>query len=190
MGFSLGGYLAPRAAAFEPRVKRVIAIDVLADFFAASIGKAGPELAARIEELVNLGEAKTVNAILAQMAEHSETVGWAIAHGAEICGAEDGFGYLKWLQDLRTAPFSNRITQDFLLMGAQEDHIVPISQWYDQIFTLRNVKSLTAQLFTRADDAHTHCHVGNTPLILDFVITWLNFQLRAEEARKALVALD
>src|SRR5476649_2312160 len=33
IGLSLGGCLAPRAAAFEPRVKRLVALDVLFDFF-------------------------------------------------------------------------------------------------------------------------------------------------------------
>jgi hypothetical protein len=33
IGISLGGYLALRAAAFEPRIKRVIAYDVMLDFF-------------------------------------------------------------------------------------------------------------------------------------------------------------
>ena len=186
MGFSLGGYLAPRAAAFEPRIKRVIVNDVLADFYAAFLAKAGPEAGARIDAMVRQGQIDAVNAALKAMSEQSETAGWAIAHGIEICGAEDGYGFLTWLRNLRTAPFSERITQDVLLLGAQEDHIVPISQWYDQIGMLRNVKSLTAQLFTRADHAHAHCHVGNTPLVLDFVITWLNFQMRAEEGRLCL----
>ena len=38
-------------------------------------------------------------------------------------------------------------------MGAQEDLIVPVEQFYSQVSDLKNVRSLTAQLFTRADHA-------------------------------------
>ncbi|MBU0991942.1 MAG: hypothetical protein KJ737_05560 [Proteobacteria bacterium] len=40
-GISLGGYLAIRAAAFEPRIKRVVAMDVMADFFECFSSRAG-----------------------------------------------------------------------------------------------------------------------------------------------------
>lgn len=190
MGFSLGGYLAPRAAAFEPRIKRLIADDQLTDFFAAFTSKVDLEIAGRLEGMVERGEREAVNTSLTAMGKQSETAAWAIAHGLEISGSDDGFEFLKWLTHLRTAPFSERIHQDVLLLGAKDDHIVPISQWYDQIGTLTNVRSLTAQLFTRADHAHTHCHVSNTPLIIDYVITWLNFQLRTEAARRHLPQLS
>ena len=37
LGISPGGYLAPRAAAFEPRVRRVIVFDVCWDLFEAGL---------------------------------------------------------------------------------------------------------------------------------------------------------
>ena len=88
---------------------------------------------------------------------------------------------------MRTKPFAEKIDQDFLLFGAQEDHIVPVAQFYSQATDLTKVRSLTAQLFTRADQAHAPCHVGNTPLVVDFVVNWMNFQLRAEKTRASLV---
>lgn len=189
MGFSLGGYLAPRAAAFEPRVRRVIANDQMFDFFGSFTARAGPELAAQIETLVEQGARDQVNAIVEAIAGRSETSGWAAEHGREISGAADGFEFLQWLRGMRTGPFSHLIQQDFLLLGAQEDHIVPISQFYQQAEALTHVRSLTAQLFTRADHAHTHCHVANTPLIIAFVLSWLDFQLRAEADRRLLPPL-
>ena len=190
MGFSLGGYLAPRAAANLQRIKRVIAVNQLADFFGVFTSRAGPEFAKQLEGMLKLGEREQVNALVGAMTETAESTSWAINHGLEISGSNDCYEFLKWLTHIRTAPFSADIHQDVLLVGAQEDQIAPISQWYEQIATLTNVKSLTAQLLTRADHAHTHCHVSNLPLLLDLVTTWIDFQLRTETNRKLLPALD
>ena len=40
IGVSLGGYLAARAAAFEPRIKRVVLYDIIYDFFGSLMSKA------------------------------------------------------------------------------------------------------------------------------------------------------
>ena len=113
------------------------------------------------------------------------SVRWAVAHGQEVSGSHDGYSYLAWLRELRTLPFAHLIEQDFLLMGAREDHIVPIDQFYSQASDLKNVRSLTAQLFTRTDHAQAHCHVGNMPLVTGYVINWINFWLKAESLRAA-----
>ena len=60
MGFSLGGYLAPRAAAFDDRIVRVIADDVLMDFFSAFTGKAGSTMPQTLEDLLAAGDRQRV----------------------------------------------------------------------------------------------------------------------------------
>ena len=187
MGFSLGGYLVSRAAAFEKRVKRAIANDVLRDFFAIYMGRGGPDLGAQVEALLDAGDVERVNQIVAKLAASSANAKWSLDHGQEVSGTKDGYEYCRWLRQMRTKPFAEKIDQDFLLFGAQEDHIVPVAQFYSQATDLTKVRSLTAQLFTRADQAHAHCHVGNTPLVVDFVVNWMNFQLRAEKTRASLV---
>lgn len=185
MGISLGGYLAPRAAAFEPRVKRVIANDVLRDFFAIYMGRGGPGLGDQVEAMLDAGDVAGANQVIDKLAAASANVRWAVAHGQEVSGSHDGYSYLAWLRQLRTEPFAHLIEQDFLLMGATEDHIVPVEQFYAQASDLKNVRSLTAQLFTRADHAQAHCHVGNMPLVTGYVIDWINFRLKAETVRAA-----
>ena len=183
MGFSLGGYLALRAAAFEKRVRRVIANDVLWDFFAIYMDRGGPGFGARVQALLEAEDRRAANQVVERLTEGNANARWAVAHGQEVSGAHNGYEYLRWLSHMRTRPFADRIDQDVLLFGAQEDHIVPVDQFYSQIGDLTHVRSLTAQLFTRADNAQAHCHVGNTPLVVDYVIGWMNFQLRAEQVR-------
>jgi hypothetical protein len=64
----------------------------------------------------------------------------------------EGLGKIGWLRSLRTAEFSQRITQDFPLLAGAEDQIAPPRQFFRQ---------LTALLFTREEHAHNHCQIGN-----------------------------
>jgi pimeloyl-ACP methyl ester carboxylesterase len=189
MGFSLGGYLAPRAAAFEKRIKRLIVDDVLFDFFAVHTAKMPPPLVSMLQSSLDANDAASVNSIVGKIVETSEMARWTFDHGVEVSGSADYFGYLGWLTKMRTATFSHKITQDVLLLGAKEDHIVPLEQFFKQAEAMTNVRSLTTQLFTRADHAHNHCHVSNTSLLIDYVAMWLRFQQRLAVGRLDLPEL-
>ena len=65
------------------------------------------------------------------------------------------------------------INQDFLLIGANEDHFVPYSFYKDEIDALPSTRSLTFRLFTERENAGTHCSAGNVKLVLDFIDGWL-----------------
>jgi predicted DNA-binding ribbon-helix-helix protein len=67
-------------------------------------------------------------------------------------------------------------------MAGAEDHYVPLHQFYDQIKTLRNARSLTARLFTRAEQAQNHCQIGNLALSLQVIVGWLDAMMRAQPA--------
>ena len=65
------------------------------------------------------------------------------------------------------------MTQDVLVLAGSEDHYVPVRQFYQQIEALKNTRSLTARLFTRAESAQNHCQAGNFGLALQVITTWL-----------------
>jgi len=77
VGISLGGCLAIRAAAFEPRVRRVVAFDVLSDFFDSLItthpGPAGPFVRGM---LAVVGADIVIDRALSMVARHSPVVDW------------------------------------------------------------------------------------------------------------------
>jgi len=52
--------------------------------------------------------------------------------------------------------------------------------FYRQIEALRNVRSLTARLFTEAEQAQNHCQAGNVGLGLRVIVDWLNLILTRE----------
>jgi hypothetical protein len=81
-----------------------------------------------------------------------------------------------------TTTISANVTQDVLLLAGAEDHYVPVSQFNEQIATLKHARSLTARLFTREEQAQNHCQVGNFGLALRTIIAWIDgLQARDED---------
>jgi Lysophospholipase len=174
MGFSLGGGLAIHAAAFEQRVRRVIAYDILSDFLAVNLRPFSDAVRQQVLACLESGNADTLNALMAQLAKQSLLAEWGIQQGLHITGCQTPYELFHLYQQFRTATISANVTQDVLLLCGAEDHYVPVSQFYDQIATLQNARSLTARLFTRAEQAQNHCQVGNYGLALRTIVEWID----------------
>ena len=59
-------------------------------------------------------------------------------------------------------------------VGWKRSHYVPMEEWHDQIRMLKNVRSITARLFTPSESAENHCQVGNYGLALKTIVNWLD----------------
>jgi hypothetical protein len=84
---------------------------------------------------------------------------WGMQEGMHNTGLHTPYQMMKHYQKYETASLSPRLTQDVLLMAGAEDHYIPVHQLPDQIATLTQVRSLTAPLFTRAEQAQNHVQV-------------------------------
>ncbi len=177
VGLSLGGCLALRAAALEPRVARVVAYDVLTNFFDATLRQTRPQLRGLLKVLLRLRAARIVNWMVANVARKSPVVDWGIQQGMHVTGTTSAFDFLQRTRQFQTADVSTSIRQDVLLMAGDEDHYVPIEQWNDQIRMLTNARSITARMFTRSECAQNHCQVGNYGLALRTIVDWLDRSL-------------
>ena len=174
MGFSLGGGLVIRAAAFEPRIQRVISDDILTDFFETALRQLKPTARSVIKMLVQAGAELPVNALIHSAMRKSLVAEWGVKEGMHVTGSDSPYAFLRKIVNYQTASISNKLTQDVLLMAGAEDHYVPVHQFADQIRTLSNVRSLTARLFTRHQQAQNHCQIGNMGLALKVITTWLD----------------
>ena len=173
IGLSLGGFLALRAAAFEPRIKRVVAFDVLTDFFDVLASKRGPILGKLLKIGVSSKIASLVN-FTAKVAMKSSLIAtWGIEQGMHNTASKTPYEFFKKAKLYETKTISSLIKQDVLLMAGSEDHFVPPHQFYDQIKTIKNSRSLTARLFTRAEEAENHCQFGNIDLALKCISNWI-----------------
>lgn len=174
MGVSMGGYLVIRAAAYEKRVKRVIADGAVSDFFNAVYSSVDQAFREKLDGMIAANERKTLNTFFENLMKTNLLMDWAVKQGMHIMGAKDPFDYVKSMKAFVSKDISNMLTQDVLLMAGQNDHYIPVNQFYDQIRTLTNVRSLTARLFTKAENAQNHCQVGNIGLSLDVIVNWLD----------------
>ena len=176
IGLSMGGYFAIRAAAFEPRVQRVIAYDVFFDSFECNLRQMQTSIRLRLLILLRLKLDALVNALVHRAARRSMVIGWGLHHAMHVTGTTTPAAYLHAIQRYTTAEISSRVTQDVLLLAGSEYHFVPVQQFYKQIAALKNARSLTARLFTRAESAQSHCQAGNYGLAFQVITAWFDAQ--------------
>jgi pimeloyl-ACP methyl ester carboxylesterase len=172
VGISLGGCLAIRAAAFEPRVSRVVAFDVLSDFFECMMA-VHPGPASLIMRALLATEADSlIDLTLPKLTHQNPVLEWGIAQACHVFGRERPSGAFRAAQTLHTRDVSERIRQDVLLLAGARDHYVPLSQLWDQIRLLSNARSIAARIFTEQEQAQAHCQVGNLPLAIGAISDW------------------
>jgi len=174
IGLSLGGELSLRAAAYERRVRRVVADDAMTDMFECALRQVKPAARMVLKALLAIGAARAVNALVMSAMKRSLVARWGITQGMHVTGSQTPDAFLRKMRRYRTAAISPRVTQHVLLMAGAEDHYVPLHQFSDQIRTLRNARSVTARLFTRHEQAQNHCQIGNIGLSLHVIDDWID----------------
>jgi pimeloyl-ACP methyl ester carboxylesterase len=173
MGFSLGGGLVIRAAAFEPRVRRVIAYDIMTNGIECFLRPLPPPAQKELLDWIDAGNEGAIEKFFADAMSKSLLLDWMVKLAIHNTGVKTTCEMMKHYQKYETASISSRLTQDVLLMAGAEDHYVPVHQLSDQIATLTHVRSLTARLFTCAEHAQNHCQVGNMGLAFRIMVDWM-----------------
>lgn len=174
IGLSMGGGLVFRAAAFEPRVERVVAYDIFTDFLDVNLRQVNPLLRGLLKILLHLRAAPVVNAMAERVAKKSPVAEWGIAEGMHVTGTTSPYEFFQKAKQFHTADVSTLVKQDVLLLAGSEDHYVPVQQLYQQMKMLGNARSITARLFTRSESAENHCQAGNYGLALRTIVNWLD----------------
>ena len=186
IGLSMGGYFAIRAAAFEPRVQRAVAYDVFFDAFDCNLRLMPASARLLLPVLLRLKLDVLVNALARHAARRSLLIGWGLDQAMHVTGTATPAAYLHAIHRYTAADVSSRVTQDVLLLAGNEDHYVPVAQFYEQIAALKNARSLTARVFTRAESAQNHCQAGNYGLAFQVIAAWL--EMTARDTRQVQTA--
>jgi pimeloyl-ACP methyl ester carboxylesterase len=174
IGISLGGVLAPRTAAFEKRIRRVVGFSIMPDLFNIFLSKQSRSLRNAISIMLSIKQKRLLNAIAKQKLSRNPMLDWQLHHAMYAFGVGNVFDLLIELKKYQINDVGELVDQDFLLIGASEDHFIPTSFYKDEIDALPNVRSLTYRLFTEQENAGTHCSAGNVKLVLDFISNWID----------------
>jgi pimeloyl-ACP methyl ester carboxylesterase len=154
VGMSMGGYFAPRAAAFEERFDGVVAYDTCFDFGQC----ARPIVAALVSDA---------------MAMKNPDVAWGYNNALWTLGTRGVADTIKAFGPYTLASVADRIRQDVLIMVGKEDHFIPFSQTADFENALVNARSVSTVIFDRASGGAAHCQCGATTLVHATIFDWL-----------------
>lgn len=174
VGVSLGGYFAPRAAAFDKRISRVIGWSVFPSFWDVYRATAGKARAQALRSLLKANMKSVVNGLFRRSVKKGDLHALALAKMLPRYGAATPFDLGLALADYDLAPVAEKIDQDVLILGAQHDIMIPYTLAGKEIAMLKNARSLTFRLFTDREEAGDHCSCGNTQLALDSICRWMD----------------
>ena len=165
----MGGWLGLRAAAYEKRIRRVIANGHAYDQYKI------PSLIAQwLMTFFNTRYKDASNRIALKNITKGGMEGWQMSNLMYITKIEAPMSAFDYAMRLNQANLHcELVDQDALLMTSREDHFIPYKLHNRQVALLSNTRSLTDRVFTREESAQNHCQIGNVGLALETMATWI-----------------
>ncbi|WP_163508129.1 alpha/beta hydrolase family protein [Fodinicola acaciae] len=180
LGLSLGGMLAPRAAAYEPRLAAVIAVDGVYDAAAAITSM----LPFSREELLRRTRADSdpdLDAIFTRARSQNPTIRWAMDHGRYVVGAGSDREFVaKYLDYHLRDGVAERISCPALVCAAADDLFFAgdeKTKGQPELLYEHLTGPKTMMSFTAEEGADAHCHVGAQRLAAGRIYDWLEATL-------------
>jgi pimeloyl-ACP methyl ester carboxylesterase len=172
-GYSLGGYLVARAAAFEHRVAALILDDGIHDFHAAFAGSMPPFLQSWIGE----GRDDAAIPVLTMLASVSTTVRWGLRNGMWVFGADSFADLIRMARDYTVDGIGHQIVTPTLIMAAENDqYLKGQPQLVAKALTSAPTTVVT---LTDAEGAGEHTHAGALGRAHQTMFDWLDGTLAA-----------
>jgi predicted alpha/beta-fold hydrolase len=168
MGISFGGYLAPRAVAFEHRIKACIANGGVYDFY-DNVFKKIPE---NMEKMLSHTKAsEEFNREIFEAMKTDITVGWFFGNGMWVFGAKSPSELIAMLKPYTMKNVADKITCHMLVVDSEKDMDMPgqAKQLYDALKCPKDF-----MLFTVEEGAEEHCQVGAAMISNERILNWLD----------------
>ncbi|MEV0192293.1 alpha/beta fold hydrolase [Kitasatospora purpeofusca] len=171
VGISMGGILAPRAAAFEHRLAALVAVDGLYDLGETSVRNI-PGSREEAELLLRAPSAPELDAALEEIMAKDPIARWAINHGMYVMGVDTPRAFnASYLDYTLAGGIAERIQCPTLVCDAEDDMFFKgqPEQLYDHLTCPR-----TLMVFTAEEGAGAHCHPGAMRLTQARIYDWLD----------------
>jgi dienelactone hydrolase len=165
-GISFGGYFAPRAAAYDARVKALVANSPIPDLHAYMVGFVGHEMAANPPPLT-LEEVD-------QVPDQELPPGLKLSLKASLrrFGRDTVTAWLERTRDFRIGDALPNIRCPTLALVGEGEGAAALALF--QSFSRGVGGPVTQRIFTTAEGADSHCQLGNLPLSNAVIYDWLD----------------
>jgi pimeloyl-ACP methyl ester carboxylesterase len=170
-GISLGGQLAFRAAAFEPRLAAVIADDGVYDFGDLPAGMLGLTRQ-QLEAEARAESAPRLDAHIDRAMAENQEIHWALTHGRYVMGGDTYRETVARMLDYNLRDgVAAKITCPALVCDAENDFATGQST---RVMDDLNVSHRALRRFTAEEGADLHCHLGATGYAAAVILDWLS----------------
>ena len=173
VGISLGGYFAPRAAAFDKRISRVVCWSIYPGTWSLVEGAAGKAALGVLGTLLHAHVADVIDPIMRRKAAKGELAAQTMVDMCHPYGAKSVSDMYRKMENYSLANCAELVDQDVLVLGADDDVYIPTSLAGKVIELLSNAKSLTLRILTCKEQAGNHCNVGDPKAALDAILSWM-----------------
>ena len=166
LGISFGGYLTPRAAAFEPRLKICIANPGIYNWDESIQGHIPPAIRNLLEK-----DPQAYNNAMANIMKKITIFRWFINDGMWKYGADSAADIMMKLRPYTLQNIVQKIRCKTLVMDGTAENLSPgqAKQLYDALTCPKEY-----MLFTDEDAASTHCQGGAHALSNQRMFDWLD----------------
>jgi alpha-beta hydrolase superfamily lysophospholipase len=173
MGLSFGGYLAPRAAAFEHRLRACIANGGVFDFH--EVARLSPEDEAALESPEGC---QAIDAAMEARMKTDPAFRWSIANGLFTFHAATPSDWLKMTRAYSLKEVARQITCPVLVCDSAGDRNMA-GQAKELYAALTCPK--TFLLFTQEEGAEEHCQMGAIHVSTERIFNWLDDTLTRKQ---------
>lgn len=161
-GLSMGGYLAPRAAAFDHRLAALIADGGVYDITGGSAQEFMPNETMQNAKMMFIGDMMQkpsyYNAWFRDMMANSTNMRWSLEHGMYAFGKSTPVDYYVALSYMSMEGLAGNITCPTLVCDGTNDTAMPRGQAMMLFSNLTCPR--TYHLFNSTDGAGLHCQLG------------------------------
>jgi pimeloyl-ACP methyl ester carboxylesterase len=173
LGYSLGGYLVARAAAFEHRVAALILDDGIYDFYAAFAGTLPPFIGAWIEE----GRDDVAVPVLTMLTTVSTQVRWGLRNGMWVFGADSFADLMRKVRKYTLDGTGHQIVTPTLILDPENDQYL---KGQPQLVEKALIGARTTLVtLTEDEGAGEHTHAGGLARAHQTMFDWLDVTLAA-----------
>ena len=171
IGYSAGGYLAPRAAAGEPRISACIANTLVVD--------CGESARAGLKGLTN---PKAIDSLFAVMAKTSIAARWGFQHAQWSLGINKPHEWIDVYEPFTLKGLEDRFTHPMLFLFGEDDIKDAAASSRAIVAGLVDfIASLPCQryvhVFPRSQGASSHCQMGGLSYAHAVIFAWLDHVL-------------